>query len=77
MKVRGSSLTDYLDILKLGDPSNYGVREEETKRQFSGLMCKRDRLRSFTGGFCSFAGGLWSFAGGVYSFVLVCHRCLF
>ena len=53
------------------------MREEETKRQFSGLMCKRDRLRSVTGGFCSFAGGLWSFAGGVCSFVLVCHRCLF
>ena len=41
-----------------GDPCNYRVREEETKRPIFGLTCGGGRLCSFAGSSCLFVGSL-------------------
>ena len=38
-----------LRTMERGVPCNYRVREEETKRQIFGLMCRGVRLWSFSG----------------------------
>ena len=92
MKARGSFLSLIAYLFQNQDSlCNDRVREQETKCQLFGLMCRCHCLWSFVGslwsfGGClySFAGGLqlfagclWSFAGGLWSFVLVCGHYLF
>ena len=69
MKVKSnfSSLIVYV-FQNWGDPCNYRVREEETKRQRFGLMYRGGRLWSFAGSLWLFPGGLWSFADGLWLF---------
>ena len=84
MKVKSnfSSLIVYV-FQNRGDPCNYRVREEETKRQRFGLMYRGGRLWSFAGSLWLFPGGLWSFADGLWlftrglwSFLVICGRLL-
>ena len=49
------------------------MREEETKRQLFGLMCRCGFSRLFVGNVQSFADGLWFIAGGLWSFAGALH----